>query len=64
MCESNAYLTKAGKEELLMKNVIDIRFEKDEILLRAPMGEEKRVKARLKQADLLNHKIIFESSNS
>ncbi len=62
MCESNAYLTKSGKEELLMKNVIDIRFEKDEILLRALMGEEKRIKARLKQADLLNHKIIFESS--
>lgn len=61
MCESNAYLTKSGKEELLMKNVVDIRFEGEEILLRGLMGEEKRIKGRLKQADLLNHKIIFES---
>lgn len=60
MCESNAYLAKSGKEELLMKNVVDIRFEGEEILLRGLMGEEKRIKGRLKQADLLNHKIIFE----
>ncbi len=60
MCESNAYLAKSGKEELLMKNVVDIRLEGDEILLRGLMGEEKRIKGHLKQADLLNHRIIFE----
>lgn len=63
MCESNVYLVKGEKEELLMKDVASITLDGNKVYLRSLFGEEKRVSARFKQADLIKHKIIFELSN-
>ena len=61
MCESNAYLIKDGKEELIME-LVDILepVEKEEYRLVDIFGAQKTIKARIKGMNLLNHKILFE----
>ena len=61
MCEANAYLnTDGGKEELLMEGVNILRPEKDGIYLQSLFGEQKVVRAHIKEMHLLDHRIILE----
>ena len=61
MCEANAYLnTDEGKEELLMEGVNILRPEEDGIYLQSLFGEQKVVKAHIKEMQLLDHRIILE----
>jgi predicted RNA-binding protein len=60
MCESNAYLIKEGEEELLMESVDVIEPEgTDTFRLVDIFGDQKIIKARIKQMNLVNHKIWF-----
>ena len=62
MCEANAYLnTDEGKEELLMEGVNILRPEKDGIYLQSLFGEQKVVKAHIKEMYLLDHRIILKA---
>jgi predicted RNA-binding protein len=62
MCEANVYLnTDEGKEELLMEGVNILRPEKDGIYLQSLFGEQKVVKAHIKEMYLLDHRIILET---
>ena len=60
MCEANVYLVKEGKEELILEDLSVLRPEKDEIYLQSIFGEQKKVKARIKEMNLLDHRIILE----
>ena len=61
MCEANAYLnTVEGKEELLMEGVNILRPEEQGIYLQSIFGEQKVVKAHVKEMQLLEHRIILE----
>jgi predicted RNA-binding protein len=60
MCESNAYLLKDGKEELLMESVGSLKSDGDHIVLRSIFGEETIVQARLLEMNLTGHKILLE----
>ncbi len=60
MCESNAYLVKDGKEELVLESVELLEASGQEIKLVSLFGEEKRVKGRVKQLSLVEHKILLE----
>lgn len=61
MCEANAYLIrKNGKEELVLGDLNVLRPEGKELFLQNIFGEQKRIEARLKEIDLLAHKIILE----
>jgi predicted RNA-binding protein len=60
MCESNAYIVKDGKEELVLEDISILRPEKDELYLQNIFGEQKRIKARIKEMNLLDHRIILE----
>jgi predicted RNA-binding protein len=60
MCESNAYLNKENKEELVMEDIMILRPEEGEIYLQNIFGEQKRVKARIKEMNLVDHRIILE----
>ncbi len=62
MCESNVYLLKGGKEELLLEDISILRPEKDELYLQNIFGEEKRIKARIKELNLIAHRIILEEA--
>ncbi len=64
MCEANAYLVKEGKEELILEDISILRPEKDELYLQNIFGEQKRIKARIKEMNLIDHRIILEESRS
>jgi predicted RNA-binding protein len=60
MCEANAYLMKEGKEELILEDISILRPEKDELYLQNIFGEQKRIKARIKEINLIDHRILLE----
>ena len=60
MCEANAYLAKEGKDELILEDVMILRPEDGQIYLQNILGEQKRIKARIKEMNLLDHRIILE----
>ena len=60
MCESNVYLKKGNKEELLLENVVLIIPQKNGIIhLSSILGVEKEIKAEIQNIDLLNHKVVL-----
>lgn len=60
MCEANAYLLKEGKEELILEDISVLRSEKEELYLQNIFGEQKRIKARIREMNLLDHRILLE----
>jgi len=60
MCESNVYLAEAETETLLMESVGWIEFEEGRIRLRDMLGQERTLDARVKYADLVQHRIVLE----
>jgi predicted RNA-binding protein len=60
MCEANAYLLKEGREELVLEDLSILRPEQDGIYLQNIFGEQKRIKARIKEMNLIDHRIILE----
>jgi predicted RNA-binding protein len=62
MCEANAYLFKDGKEELIFEDLMILRPEQENLYLQNIFGEQKTIKARIKEMNLVEHRIILEES--
>ena len=60
MCETNVYLKQEGKEELLLKEVGMIRPQEDGLFMRSIFGEQKNIKGKITEINLIDHKIIVE----
>jgi len=60
VCESHAYVRRGDKEELFMENVDRVRPHQDGLLLENIFGQQKIIKARIKELALVDHKIILE----
>jgi predicted RNA-binding protein len=60
MCEADAYISRDDKEELVLKSVDLVKPLDDGYLLVDIYGTQKTVKGKLKQMNLVNHRIIFE----
>ena len=60
MCEANAYLLQDGEEQLIMESVDIVRPEKDGIYLQDIFGGQRTVKARIKEMNLVDHRILLE----
>ena len=62
MCEANAYIFRGDKEELILESVDLIKPQDDGgYLLVDIFGSQKTIKGKLKQMNLVDHKIIFEA---
>jgi predicted RNA-binding protein len=61
MCEANAYLITEGKEELLMEDITLLRQEGSELFLENMFGEQKRIKARIREMNLTTRRVVLES---
>jgi predicted RNA-binding protein len=59
MCEANAYLIKNGKEELIMESVEILRPEEGGIYVQGIFGDQRWVKARIKEMNLVDHRILL-----
>ncbi len=60
MCQSSAYLEKEGTNELLMEDVDLFEASGDDVKLVNIFGEEIKIKAKVKNMSLVDHKIILE----
>jgi predicted RNA-binding protein len=64
MCEANAFLAKDGKEELIMASVDILRPEGDLVYIRDIFGEQRWVKAQIKEMNLVQHRILLEEDKT
>jgi len=62
MCESKVYLSAAEGEQLVLEDVTTIRPEGDGYRLINLYGEQAHVRGRIKEIDLLKHRIVLESN--
>ena len=60
MCESNVYILKDGREELVVESVDVLESQEGLVKLISMFGEEETIKARVKTLSLVDHKIILE----
>ena len=62
MCEANAYMFKNDSEELILESVDTVTPQDDDgFLLVDIFGTQKVIKGKLKQMNLVDHKIVFEA---
>ena len=61
MCQTSAYIVRDGQEELVLQDVISVTPEHGGIRMVNLFGEEKTVPGRIRQIDLLTHRIIIQS---
>ena len=63
MCEANAYILQDDKENLILESVDLVKPHDDGgYLLVDIFGTQKIVHGRLRQMNLVDHRIIFEAS--
>jgi predicted RNA-binding protein len=60
MCEAHAYLVSEAGQEPIMENVVSLTYEGDEVVLADLFGDELRLRARVKEIALLDHRIYLE----
>jgi predicted RNA-binding protein len=59
MCEANAYLIRDNKEELLMESVDVVRPENENVYIQDIFGEQRWVRGRIKEMNLVQHRIVL-----
>ncbi len=63
MCEANAYVKNAEHEELFMEQVDIIEPFEEGLRLVDIFGKQKLINAKIKDMNLLNHRIVLEDLN-
>ena len=61
MCLSTAYFSRQGEKELLLKEVASVKAADGKLQLRTLFGEQKEVKAKVKEIEFLSHSILLVS---
>ena len=64
MCEASVFRVKGGKEELVLADVEVLRPEGDVIFLKSIFGEQKRVKGRIREMNLVDHRILLDAEDA
>ena len=60
MCEASAFCEKNGKEELVLADVEVLRPDGEFVFLSNIFGEQKRVKGRIREMNLVQHRILLD----
>ncbi|MEW6751481.1 MAG: CooT family nickel-binding protein [Candidatus Latescibacterota bacterium] len=60
MCQSSVYATAGEGEELLLEDVALITVDGDRLELRTLFGEPLLLRGRIRQIDLMKHRIVLE----
>jgi len=59
MCQTTAYIVEGEKETPVLQDVVSVKPEDGTLRITNLFGEEKTVVGRIKQIDMLAHKIII-----
>jgi len=60
MCLASVHKSKGTEKENLLEEVALIRFEGKKLLLRTLFGEERAIKAKIKEIDFMNSTVLIE----
>ncbi len=60
MCQSNIYAIDGRQQELLLEEVARVEIEGDRIIVEPLFGERVSLTARIKEIDLMKHRIVVE----
>jgi predicted RNA-binding protein len=60
MCQSRVVTLREGQEEVVMDDVVTVRPQDDRLLLQDLYGQEKVIRARIKELQLMDHRIVIE----
>jgi len=60
MCLASVHKGKGAEKENLLEEVALIEFEGERLLLRTLFGEEKAIKARIKEIDFMHSTVLIE----
>ena len=60
MCLSKAYVDRNGERELVMEEVASVELTDDKLLFRTLFGEQKEVRANIREINFMNHSIILD----
>ncbi len=61
MCLSKVYVDRNSKRELLAEEIASVEFEDGKLLFKTLFGEQKVVKASIRQIDFMTHSIFLEN---
>jgi predicted RNA-binding protein len=64
MCEAAVFLDRDGDLEKVMDDVVELRPEGDKLLIVDVFGEQKLVSARIREVELMDHRIILRESGA
>ena len=60
MCDLKVYVSRKGKEELLLEAVNHLRVEKGEVTVRNLFGEEKKVRGEVREVSLVKNRVVVD----
>jgi len=60
MCQPKVYLVKDGKEEEILRDVISLKFDDEELVFETLFEGETRIKGSVKEIDFLKAKVLVE----
>ena len=60
MCQSNVYAIDSEQQELLIEEAVRLEIEGDEVIIEPLFGEPVSLSARIKEIDLMKHRIVVE----
>ncbi|MBR5640914.1 MAG: CooT family nickel-binding protein [Firmicutes bacterium] len=60
MCLSNVYDGSRSDDRLLFRNIADVRFEGDTLVMTDIMGIQRKIDAKVQKIDLMDNYIIVE----
>jgi len=63
MCDTNAFLCRGDKEEMILQEVTRVRREDGKIYLTNLFGEERVLEAEIEEIDLLGHRILLKTTD-
>ena len=61
MCLSKAYVARNGGRELVMEEIASMEPADDKLLFKTLFGEQKKIKAKIREINFLTHSIILGS---
>lgn len=64
MCLSKAYLLRNGQRQLLLEEVASLGANGDRLQLKTLFGEQRELRARVREIDFLSHSILLQESEA
>jgi predicted RNA-binding protein len=61
MCLSKAFIERNGDRELLLEEIASVEVGDNSLLLKTLFGEQKTVKARIREVDFMTHSILLRN---